>query len=123
MNEHKTIITTVRYVARVVLLLISVLWFFFALFSGAGEFGGGVSGILQNIPNALPWLLLFVVVYIAWKWELVGGVLIVTGGLWSMAFFNAFESLIVLFGISLPLIVLGGLFILSWYVTRKKSEY
>ena len=113
LSEHKN---GLRHFSRATLLLISVFWFCFALLSGAGELGEG--GLIQNIPNALPWLLLFVVVYIAWRWELIGGSFVLAAGIFTIFFFNAFASPVVLFGISLPLILLGGLFMLSWRINR-----
>ena len=67
-----------RNIARYSLLIIGVLIFIFALLSGAEKLGGGIMGIIKNSPNALPWALLLILVYVAWKWELVGGI-IVTG--------------------------------------------
>ena len=61
MNKNK-IAKILRYTARTILLFISIFWFVFALLSGAEEYGGGVKGIITNSPNALPWLLLFVLV-------------------------------------------------------------
>ena len=49
------------------LLIIGVLIFIFALLSGAESKGGGVVGIIKNSPNALPWVFLLVLVYVAWK--------------------------------------------------------
>lgn len=97
-----------RYIARGILILIALTWFTFALLSGAGE---GAAGISANVPNALPWLVLFALVGIAWKWEHIGGLLIIAAGLFSIFFFR--EPL-VFFAISVPLIFLGGLFVALW---------
>ena len=56
-----------RYTARIILLIISSFWFVFALFSGSEMYGVGLKGVLMNSPNALPWLLLLVFNYIAYK--------------------------------------------------------
>ena len=47
-----------RQIARYGLLVLGVFVFFFALFSGARGYGGGIEGIMLNSPNALPWLIL-----------------------------------------------------------------
>lgn len=101
----------VRYFSRAVLLIMAIFWFGFALLSGAGD--PYDAGLIQNIPNALPWLLLFILVYVAWKWELAGGILVTAAGICTIFFFNAFESPVVLFFISLPLIALGAMFFVS----------
>ena len=108
-----------RYASRTVLVIVSSFWFVFALLSGSGEYGGGIKGIMMNSPNALPWLLLGVLVYVAFKWELVGGLLVAGMGIFTVFFFNAYKSAFVFFSISVPLVVLGGLLLASWYLTKK----
>ncbi|USN45591.1 MAG: hypothetical protein H6502_00465 [Candidatus Woesearchaeota archaeon] len=106
----------IRWVGRVVLLCIAAFWFVFALFSGAQGIG-----LLQNALNALPWLLLFVLVYVAWKWELTGGIIIACFGVFTFFFFNAYKSLATLFLITLPIILLGFCFITSWFLRKNKK--
>ena len=81
-----------RYIARYTLLIFGVLIFVFALLSGSETFGGGIKGILKNSPNALPWLILLILVVIAWKWELVGGILITLLGILALGFFGIFTA-------------------------------
>lgn len=111
-----------RYVARTVLVLVAGFWFVFALLSGAEGFGGGLKGILINSFNALPWLLLFVFVWIVWKFELLGGILITLFGIITIFFFKTYQDVIVFLMVSLPLILLGGCFIGSW-VLRKRMKH
>lgn len=110
-----------RYTARAVLLTIGILIFVFALFSGAEQLGGGIEGVILNSPNAIPWAVLLCFVYVAWKWELAGGSLIVLMGLFTLFFFKAFEHPFILFMISIPLLVFGSFFIISWYLTKKMA--
>lgn len=107
-------IRILRLAVRVLLVGLAIGWFGFALVSGVQQNGPGIGALVRNLPNALPWLALFVVVYIAFRWERVGGILIGLAGLASVVFFNAFASPVVLFGISVPLILLGGALILCW---------
>lgn len=110
-----------RYTAGTVLLVLGILIFIFSLLSGSEQLGGGIQGIILNSPNALPWAFLLGFVYIAWRWELVGGSLIVLMGLFTLFFFKGFEHPFVLFAITIPLVVFGSFFIISWYLTRKKT--
>jgi hypothetical protein len=119
LKSPKKIAKLFRYIARTILLIISSFLFLFGLLSGSERYGGGIKGILINSPNALPWLLLFAFVYVAWRWELIGGILLSITGIFTIFFFDA--SLFVILIISLPLIVLGLLLILSWYITRKRE--
>ena len=121
MNKNK-IAKYLRYTARTILLILSSFWFVFALFSGAEEYGGGLKGVLMNSPNALPWLLLLLLVYIAWKKELIGGSLITLIGFLSIAFFKTYEHLIVFMLVSLPLILLGGSLVVSYYLDKNNKN-
>ena len=107
--SNKTIII-LRNLARAVLIILAAAGFIFALLSGAES---GLSGVIKNSPNALPWLLLFVLVWVAWKWELIGGVILLLLGIFSFFFFNAIESTAVLLLVPVPLVVLGIIFMVS----------
>ncbi|MGJ5620424.1 DUF7670 domain-containing protein [Sulfitobacter sp. MF3-043] len=94
-----------RYIARTVLCVVTLFWFGFAIFSGAD---GGVENLFSNLPNTLPWLGLLVVNFIAFRWDLLGGVFVLVVGIVSVFFFNAWSSPVVLFGVSLPVIIAGA---------------
>lgn len=116
-NRNKYI-KILRYVARYSLLFIASLLLAFSLLSGSIDYGGGVEGVLRNSPNALPWLILILLVFIAWKKELLGGILIVIAGLWLVYFFNFRGPNFWWFTLILTALIpiLGSLFILSWYL-------
>ena len=103
-------------------LICSGTQFIFALLSGAEGYGGGLKGVIMNSPNSLPWLLLFVFVYVAWKWELVGGSLVALIGFFTIFMFDAFEEPFVFLAISLPLMLLGAFLIISWYLTKNERQ-
>lgn len=108
-----------RYIAKIILISFAVLIFIFSLLSGAEQYGGGIKGVLMNSPNALPWLVLLVFVFISLKYELTGGILIVLMGFFSLLFFKTYEDLVVFFIISFPLLLLGSFFIINWWFKRK----
>ncbi len=110
-----------RHTARTLLLVFGILIFIFALVSGAATFGPGIKGVVLNSPNALPWLILLILVYVAWNNELVGGILIALLGILTVFFFNTLKHAAVFFIISLPLVVLGGFFVLSWYLRNHRN--
>lgn len=107
-----------RIIARTLSLIISVLLLVFSIFSGAEEAGG----VVANLPNAIPGALLLIFTLVAWKWEMFGGFILVLSGVFSMFFFDAFEkdAWPVLFIISLPLLIVGGLFVASAGLSRDK---
>jgi len=112
-----------RNIARYGLLVIGLLVFIFALLSGAESFGGGISGVIQNSPNALPWLFLLLLVYVAWKSELIGGILITGLGLFLVYFFNfsGLNFFLVTFILTLLITLLGIFFLLSWHLRRENN--
>ena len=119
-NPKLKIANILRYTARSVLLTLASLIFVFALLSGSELYGGGLKGILMNSPNAIPWAILLAFAWIAWRWELLGGTIISLMGIFTIFMFDALEEPFVFLIISLPLIILGGFFIGSYYLTRSK---
>jgi hypothetical protein len=126
MNQQDQIKTAniLRNIARTTMLTIGVLLFVFALFSGAESFGGGVLGVIKNSPNAIPWLGLLVFVFIAWKWELPGGILITALGLFVTWFMSVRGNnfYVIPFIFFLLIILMGVFFLLSWYLRRKSTN-
>lgn len=106
-----------RNIARILITAIAIFFFMFVLF-----FGGGISGIIQNSPNALPWLLLLILAGATYKWEKGSGVIVVLFGLFTLFAFNAWNEPFVLFAISLPLIILGGILVGASVYTRKNRQ-
>ncbi len=113
-----------RNIARYSILSIGMLVFIFALLSGAEEYGGGLHGIIKNSPNALPWVVLLVIVLIAWKWELVGGILIILLGIFAywLVSFQGNDFNVSPFIIFLCIILMGEFFLISWYLRRDNAS-
>lgn len=113
-----------RNIARYTLLVLGILVFIFALLSGSEDYGSGVSGIIKNSPNALPWLILLVLIFTAWKWELVGGIIITVLGIAMLYFFNfrGPNFFLVTFILTLLIVILGSFFIISWYLTKSIDD-
>ncbi len=121
--KKKTKLSTaniLRRTARYPLLFLAILTFLFALLSGSEGFGGGIMGIIKNSPNALPWALLLFVIYIAWKRELLGGIIITLMGFAMLYFFNirGQNFFMATFILTLLIIIFGSFFILSWYLRK-----
>lgn len=117
-STQKRIARKFRIIARTLSLILALVLVIFSALSGSGEAGG----IIENLPNAFPWIALLAFVFIAWKWEMVGGFLLIIMGVFSIFFFDAASknSWPVLFIISLPLLIFGGLFIASSGLSNDK---
>ena len=112
-----------RWTARILLLIITIFWGVFALLSGASEYGGGITGIIKNSPNALPWLVLLIINYLAWKRELIGGIIVLSIALFFSFFFRIWTrgNVFVIVAIFVPLALSGVLFITNFLLLRKKQ--
>lgn len=111
-----------RKISRWLISIIVSFWFVFALVSGAESFGGGIRGIIMNSPNAIPWLLLIFLVYLVWKKEMVGGVLILIFAVISFFFLKTWQDPIVFSLITLPLLFCGLVFVGSYFFIQKLSQ-
>lgn len=107
-------------IARILALLYAGLLTILALLSGA-ENASGVKGILLNLPNIAPWLLVWVVIFIAWEKPKIGGILFLVLAIASMFFFHTNQGLAQFSIISLPLFVIGILFFIN-FQKRDKIE-
>lgn len=99
-----------RVAAYSIVLLVALVWATFAALSGAQ---GGSQGLVRNLPNALPWALLFPLWLVALFWPRLGGALILTAGAGYLVYFNAWTNIVLLVGIVLPLSVAGTVLMLT----------
>ena len=110
-----------KWTARVLGILYTTLFFLFALFSGFGQLGGGLKGIILNLPNTLPWVILGIFVWIAWKEEFIGGSIIAFFGFITIFFFDTYRNPVAFMIISFPLLLIGALFIINYHSNNKKK--
>jgi hypothetical protein len=114
-----------RWTARILALIAGGLFVFFAV-----EFGAKVlSGLSWTSPQGLPLLLGLLVAIlgalIAWRWELVGGMMAVAGALIVMALVCAGSGVDMLFCAFLftaPLLLAGGLYLACCWRTRQAES-
>ena len=78
----------IRRTSQFLLLLITTLVFVFSLLSGSREYEGGFMGVIKNLSNTLPWILLFSLNYLVWKKELYGGIILTIFGLLITWYYN-----------------------------------
>jgi hypothetical protein len=107
-----------RYVARALSLVWACFWLIFGLLSGAGA---GTKGLVANAPNALPGLLFVASALLAWRWQRLGGVVLLAEGLvlavgYPLIMHGGLPASTIVFTlviISLPPLVAGILFLLA----------
>lgn len=123
-KEIKVDILQIKNLLKIILLIMSLLIFVFALMSGSEEFGGGFAGIIKNSPNALPWLILLIVNYINYRNELIGGSIIIAFGITANLYFNLMVPNFFLATFMLINIItfMGMFFVYSWYHEKKDND-
>lgn len=123
-NEKQLkIIRTLRKWALIILTVISILLLVFSLLSGSEDYGGGLSGIVKNSPNSLPWVVFVMGVFIAWRRNVWGGLLIaIFGGVITYYFnFTGSNFFLITFIVCLLIVFLGLLVLFSGLALRKTA--
>lgn len=80
-----------RVVARSALVIVTIFWITFGLITGSqGE--GGIRELVQNYANILPWIVILLLWFVAWRWEVPGGLLIIVFSVFMAFHLNVFEG-------------------------------
>jgi hypothetical protein len=122
-QERYSSTTTMRWIARFLAVVAVGLFAFFAI-----EFGASVFPTLSWDPQGIPLLVVLGIalagVLVAWRWELVGGLMTVAGAAGIMALVclgSGMDMLFCAFLFSLPLLVAGILYLGCCVRTRSAS--
>jgi len=94
----------IKHISRIIAFAVSIFWFWFAITSMEKT---------SDFVGLIPWILLLLCSFIAYSYKFAGGIIIILFGIASFFFFNAFQNLPVLLGLSIPLIISGTLFIID----------
>ena len=70
--------------------------------------------------HLIPSLVLVILLITAWRSACVGGILFMVVGLASLFLFHTYQHIAGFLVVSLPPIVIGTLFLVSWYQQRKR---
>lgn len=113
----------IKWTPRIIFLFVTLFWGVFALLSGAEAYGNGFMAVLKNSPNALPWLGLLIINWIAWKYPKTGGILVLAVAVFLSFFFNMWSSrgVFLLALVFLPLVITGVLFLMQKRTTDLTS--
>jgi hypothetical protein len=109
----------VRWIARGILILWAAWWIFFSVASGIAEMPDlGMMALLTHLMMPVEILL---TLYVAWRWELAGGILLLAEVIFAWYFFNLHEprQLFVALALALPAALTGVLFIACWFSWRR----
>jgi hypothetical protein len=101
-------------IALVLILLCGLWWVVFGLLC---EWGHPV-GMLMHI--LAPGVAYLAAGWLAWRWPLFGGTVLVLLGAYSVWFFHTYRNFFTLLLVSLPPIIAGLLFLVSYFIGRRK---
>jgi hypothetical protein len=100
----------VRTIFLGIVLLAGLFWTWFGIASGIAE-GGGILGTFMH--TLMPGLVLLGITYVAWRWPIVGGVLLIATGAAFSIFFNQYNKLnVYVLGLVVAPVVVAGLLLL-----------
>jgi hypothetical protein len=108
------------WIPRIFTILAILFMFIFSLdaFSGDETFGKKMLGFLMH---NIPVLLLIGVLIIAWKWEVIGGIIFIIASVAGCVFFRAFAGNPAALAVMLPFFSVGILFILGNILNGKNK--
>jgi len=108
----------VKYVARVLSLLWLAWWVYSSIIVLAPD---GMRAVLANSDEVFACVIYAIGVALAWRWDVVGGIWLLLGGLIAPFFFRitANDSLTFIVAASVAPILLGILFLISWRQDEK----
>lgn len=128
-NKSSRLASTIRWVARILCILAIAFISLFAVdvFTEGASLSLGQK-IVAFLMHMIPSFVLIIALIIAWKHELVGGILIALIGLTTAVFISTrrgmpFDrrSLQTVATINVPFIIVGVLFIISYFLHRPKK--
>lgn len=117
MKNKNKIASYIGTTSRIGLIIYAFFITIFSLLSGAE---GGLSGLVANAPNTIPWLLVLIILIATWKFDLVAGIIFILMGIVSLTFFDVVDSPIALFIVSFPISFFGVLLFINHFL--KTSE-
>jgi uncharacterized integral membrane protein len=100
----------VRYLARGIALVWALWWTLFGLLAGISE-GYDWLGIFRHA--AVPGLVFLLAAVIAWRWEIIGGTLLILEGIATLVVFPFTRTLEGFLTLFLPPLIAGTLFVAS----------
>lgn len=80
-----------RRVARTALTVVTVFWIVFGLVTGF-QHEGHVGSLFDSWENVLPWIAIIVLWVIAWRFEILGGILIIAFSIYMASHLGVFEG-------------------------------
>ena len=114
--KAKTLYWTPRIIT--ILAILFMMLFSFDVFGEEVSLGKKLLGFLMH---NIPVIILTIVLIIAWKWENIGGILLIVTFIATGILFHSFSGNSASLIIITPFLITGILFLLHYYLYGKKS--
>jgi hypothetical protein len=108
-------------IPRILTILFVLFMTLFALdsFSGNIAVTEKVSGFVIHI---IPEFILIIILILSWRFPLIGGLLFILNGLIWTIFFKTYTKELNFFILSFPLILIGTLFIIFYFINKRRKN-
>jgi hypothetical protein len=114
-------ISWLKWAARIICILaiMFVMMFSMDCFEGGYSFKDALTCFaMHNIPA----FLIIISLVIAWKWEIIGGALLVIASIVMIYYFKGFQGNIWAIILASPFLLAGVIFILHEYLTKRRNR-
>jgi hypothetical protein len=81
-----------RRVARIALAVVTLFWIIFGIIASTGQAQGGVGALFSGTNMLMPVGGIIILWFIAWKWEIPGGLLIIVASIFLAFYLKVFEG-------------------------------
>jgi len=105
--------------------ILSILAILFILMMSFDCFGGGYSlkeQLVCFVMHNIPTFVLIILIVIAWKWELAGGILFIVAAFTGSILFKVFTGNTAALVLIAPILIAGVLFVIKGEVLNRKPE-
>jgi len=103
-----------------VLAILAIL--FMMMFSLDCLDAGGKDALICLLMHNIPAFITIAVLVIAWKWELIGGILFIAASFIGAIYFNGFGGNWGVLPLMAPFLIAGALFIIDYFLTTTKVK-
>jgi len=103
--------------------ILGILAILFMMMFSLDCFGaGGVETLKCLAMHNIPALIILLVLVIAWKWELIGGILFIVASIAGSIYFKGFSTNPGVLPVMAPFLITGILFMLYYFLYLRKNE-
>ena len=117
MKMRRLLYLTPKVLAIIFILFLSL--FALDVFSMEGTILEKIGGFLIHL---LPNFILLAILFVAWRFEKIGGILFILAGIIFTLFFRTYQQIMSILLVSFPLFLIGFLFLLNGFKQTRVAD-